>query len=246
MKSDSRIKAIIIDDEDLAREGLNLMISEVSDIEIVAMCSNGVDAVKTINSLKPDVIFLDIKMPIVNGFDVLELLGKEAPAVIFVTAYDEFAVKAFEANALDYLLKPVNPERLRKSIEKLKKHFKTDSSAIENVISVHKKEQTNIERILVRDGSTVHVIPVEDILWLESQDDYVAIKTEKSVFLKLERLGKFEEQLNKQKFKRIHRSYIINLNCLQRIENHRFAILKNGAKLPVSRSGYSRLFETNE
>jgi len=244
MNPELKIKAIIIDDEDLAREGLRLMLMDFDGIEIVASCSNGIDAVKMINSLSPDVIFLDIQMPHITGFEVLELLGKEAPVTIFVTAYDEYAVKAFEANALDYLLKPINPERLKKSILKLYQKTNPDPLAIENVIAGQNKILKNIGRILVRDGDTVHVIPVEDILWLEAQDDYVAIKTENDVFLKLERLGKLEQQLNPQKFKRIHRSYIVNLDYLQRIENQRFAVLKNGKKLPVSRSGYSRFFES--
>lgn len=243
MNSNQTIRAIIIDDEDLARESLNLLLMEFAEVEIIALCSNGIDAVKKINNLKPDIIFLDIKMPHIDGFEVLELLGKEAPATVFVTAFDEYAVKAFEANALDYLLKPVNPERLRKSILKFSEKLSPDPAAIENVISGHNRSRKNIGRILVRDGSDVHIIPVEDILWLEAQDDYVAIKTEKNVFLKLERLGRIEQQLDPQKFKRIHRSYIVNLNYLLRIENQRFAVLKNGAKLPVSRSGYARFFE---
>lgn len=242
MNSNQTIRAIIIDDEDLARESLNLLLMEFAEVEIIALCSNGIDAVKKINNLKPDIIFLDIKMPHIDGFEVLELLGKEAPATVFVTAFDEYAVKAFEANALDYLLKPVNPERLRKSILKFSEKLSPDPAAIENVINGRNKSRKNIGRILVRDGSNVHVIHVEDILWLEAQDDYVAIKTEKNVFLKLERLGRIEQQLDPQKFKRIHRSYIVNLDYLQRIENQRFAVLKNGAKLPVSRSGYSNFF----
>jgi two-component system LytT family response regulator len=243
MNPDSKIKVIIIDDEELAREGLKLMLMEFAHIEIVDLCSNGIDAVKQVTRLKPDVIFLDIKMPHIDGFEVLELLGEDAPVTIFVTAYDEYAVKAFEANALDYLLKPVNPERLKKSISKLIQKVSANSSGIEKVLAGHIEERKNISRIMVRDGNNVHIIPVEDILSLEAQDDYVAIKTEKSVFLKLERLGRLEQQLNPQKFKRIHRSYIVNLDWLQHIENQRFAVLKNGSKLPVSRSGYSRFFK---
>ncbi len=242
MNPESKIKTIIIDDEDLAREGLRLMLMGFANIEIAALCSNGIDAVKKINNLKPDVIFLDIQMPHIDGFEVLELLGQDAPTTIFVTAHDEYAVRAFESNALDYLLKPVNPGRLKKSILKLTQKIIPDSTALRNVINSHSESRKDIERILVRDGNIVHIILVDDILWLEAQDDYVAIKTKENVFLKLERLGRLEQQLSSQKFKRIHRSYIVNMDFLQRIENQRFAVLKNGTKLPISRSGYARFF----
>jgi len=236
----SKLTALIVDDEELAREGLKLLLLDFPNIEIIGLCTNGIEAIKQANILNPDVIFLDIQMPYLDGFEVLELLGKEAPNIIFITAYDSFAVKAFEANALDYLLKPVNPERLKQSISKL---TQKTSPSIENFIHQKIESRKNINRILVRDGKNVHVIPVNEILWLQAQDDYVAIKTAKSVFLKLERLGKLELQLNSQKFKRIHRSYILNMDYLQRIEDQRFAVLKDGSKLPVSKSGFTRIFE---
>jgi two-component system, LytTR family, response regulator len=242
MNPKKKIKTIIIDDEQLAREGLELALKDFEIIDVVALCPNGFQAIKQIRQLNPDVIFLDIQMPRINGFEMLELLAEDAPTTIFVTAFDEYAIKAFESNALDYLLKPVNPKRLEKAILKLQDKLKQTEPSLQNVINMDKQRRKNISRVLVRDGGTVHVIPVSEILWLEAQDDYVAIKTANNVFLKLERLGQLEQQLEPEKFKRIHRSYILNLDYLQQVENHQFAVLKNGARLPISRSGYSRLF----
>ena len=233
---------IVVGDEDLAREAMVSLLNDIEDIQVIAECNNGIDAIKQVKDLNPQLLFLDIKMPHLNGFEVLELLGKEAPPTIFVTAYDEFAIKAFEANAIDYLLKPVNPARLKKSLEKLRSLSEFNLRGVENVIHEHQVKQ-NIERILVRDGSNVHIISLKDILWLEAQDDYVAIKTEENVFLKLERLGKFEELLSPQKFRRIHRSYLVNMDWVERIEDQNSAILKTGHKIPVSRSGYNRFFK---
>ena len=235
------MKAIVVDDEELARDALIGLLSAFPEIEVVAVCSNGLELLKRVKPAKPDVIFLDIHMPQLNGFEILELLGDEAPAIIFVTAYDEFAVKAFEANALDYLLKPVNPERLEKSIKKLRDQDKTNPVGYNNILKTH-KAQSKLNRILVKDGSNVHIIPVAEIIWLEAQDDYVAIHTEKNLFLKLERLVNFENALDEGKFKRIHRSYIVNMDFVQRIENQKWIVLNSGKKLPVSRSGYSRYF----
>lgn len=236
------MRVIVVDDEDLAREALVSLLSGIKAINIVAECNNGLDAIKHIRELNPDLLFLDIKMPGINGFEVLEVLGKEAPPTIFVTAFDEFAIKAFEANAIDYLLKPVNPERLKKSLAHLQSLANFNPGKVENVIHAWQSNQT-IQRILVRDGNKVHIIAVKDILWLEAQDDYVAIKTKKDNFLKLDRLSRLEELLNPQKFKRIHRSYIINMDYLDRVENQNTAILKTGQTLPVSRAGYTRVFK---
>ncbi len=243
MNPEQKIKAIIIDDEQLAREGLEIALKAFDTIDVIAHCPNGFEAIKQIRQLNPDIIFLDIQMPHINGFEMLELLGEDVPATIFVTAFDEFAIKAFDSNALDYLLKPVNPKRLEKAILKLQDKLKQTKKSLQNVINLDKQRRKNISRVLVRDGGTVHIIPVSDILWLEAQNDYVAIKTDKNVFLKLELLGQLEQQLEPEKFKRIHRSYIVNLDYLQQVENNQFAILKNGARLPISRSGYTRLFK---
>ncbi len=235
------MKAIVVDDEELAREALLDLLAPFYEIDVIAVCSNGFELIIKLKELKPDVIFLDIRMPQLNGFEVLELLGDEAPDIIFVTAYDEFAVKAFEANALDYLLKPINPERLKKSIEKLKNSGDVNYKGYNKILDIQ-KEQISLNRILVKDGSNVHIIPVNEIVWLEAQDDYVAIHTEKNLFLKLDRLSNFENLLDERLFKRIHRSFIVNMDYVQRIENQKWAVLKSSKKLPISRSGYSRYF----
>jgi len=235
------MRAIVVDDEELAREAISGLLHEIEGITLIAECSDGIEAIKKVKSLNPDVLFLDIKMPQLDGFEVLELLGDDAPRTIFVTAFDEFAVKAFEANAVDYLLKPVSRERLQQSLEKLKS---LDDYKIAYQRILREKEQKNkyLERILVRDGHAVHIIPAEEILWLEAQDDYVAIKTDNNLFLKLDRLSRLEERLNEDKFKRIHRSYIVNMDFVQRVEDQKWVILKSGKKLPVSKSGFTRFF----
>ena len=245
MSSTSKIRSIVVDDEKLALKGLAMLLEGFPEIDIIATCSNGVQAIRKIRQLRPDVVFLDIHMPHLNGFEVLELLGDECPLVVFVTAYDEYAVKAFEADAVDYLLKPVNPERLTQTVERLIHKDEIAQKRQKHLLQKQQNSKKNIDRILVRDNNTVHVIPVADVLWIEAQDDYVAIKTIKDIFLKLDRLSSLEKQLNHEKFIRIHRSYILNTNFLVRIEDQRFAVLKNGRKLPVSRSGYSRLFDKN-
>ena len=182
------IKSIVVDDEDYARAGLVSMLAEIPDVQVIAECENGLDAINKIQELKPDVVFLDIKMPHIDGFEVIDLLGNEIPAIIFVTAFDEYAVKAFEANAVDYLLKPVNPQRLKQSILKLISSMDNSQPALLHMLDEHKESQKNISRILVRDGQKVHVIAVDEITYIEAQDDYVAIRTAKDVYLKLERL----------------------------------------------------------
>ena len=236
------MRVIVVDDEELARESLVSLLKDTRDIEIIAECSNGLDAIKKVRELKPQLLFLDIKMPRLNGFEVLDLLGNEAPPTIFVTAFDDFAIKAFEANAIDYLLKPVNPERLKQSLKKLVSYNAFNIEGVEKVIQQYQANQ-KAERILVRDGNNIHIISIKDILWLEAQDDYVAIKTKDDMFLKLDRLSKYEELLAPQKFRRVHRSYLVNIDQIERIEKQNTAILKTGERIPVSRSGYNRFFK---
>jgi len=235
------MRVIVVDDEELARESLVSLLNNSPEIEIIAECSNGLEAIKKVRELKPQLLFLDIKMPRLNGFDVLELLGSEAPPTVFVTAFDDFAIKAFETNAIDYLLKPVNPARLKQTLEKLATYNEFSIDSVEKVI--HEYRNQRIERILVRDGDNVHIIPLKDILWIEAQDDYIAIKTKDDVFLKHDRIGKFEELLAAQKFRRVHRSFLVNIDRIERIENQNTAVLKTGHKIPVSRSGFNRFFK---
>lgn len=246
MKSSVKsISAILVDDETLAREVLREHIASHPEITIVAECSNGFDAVKAITELKPDLLFLDIQMPKLNGFEVLELVDHR-PTVIFVTAYDQYALKAFEVHAVDYLLKPFSKDRFEEAVVHAKKNLEHGRSlAIEKVISGAQTKEQPIERILVREGSKVHVIPVEKIDYIEAQDDYISVKTDGKSLLKQHRLSDLESSLDPARFVRIHRKFILNLDRLARIElyakDSRVAILKDGTRLQVSRAGYEKL-----
>ncbi|UCH96633.1 MAG: response regulator transcription factor [Candidatus Aminicenantes bacterium] len=244
----NKIRAIIVDDEALARESLKETISQFEDIEMISECANGFEAVQAVQQTKPDLIFLDIQMPKLDGFDVVELLGKEAPAIIFVTAYDEYALRAFEAEALDYLLKPVSNKRLQKSIERVRERLNSKvPQEMERFIDHHQENMAPLTRILIRDGMNIHIIPQEDIVFVEAKEDYVKFHTEERAYLKLERMSNLERKLDYRNFCRIHRSYLLNINYLVKIEPYskdsRIAKLKNGKSLPISRSGYNRLME---
>ncbi len=246
MKSDTRsISTIIVDDETLAREVLREHLSDHPEIEVIAECSNGFDAVKAITELKPNLLFLDIQMPKLNGFEVLELV-EHAPAVIFVTAYDQYALKAFEVHAVDYLLKPFGKDRFEEALAHAKKNLEVGSApSPKEVIPPASEGDQPIERILIREGSKVHVIPVERVDYVEAQDDYIAVRTDGKSLLKQHRLSDLEKALDPSRFVRIHRKYILNLDRLARIElyakDSRVAILKDGTRLQVSRAGYDKL-----
>ena len=247
----NKIKAIIVDDEALGRESLKETLGQFEDIEIINECANGFEAVQAVQQSKPHLIFLDIHMPKLDGFDVVELLGKEAPAIIFVTAYDEYALRAFEAEALDYLLKPVSPQRLQKSIHRVRERLNAKTpQKMERLIDHHQESMAPLSRILIRDGIHIYIIPVEDIIYIEAQEDYVKFYTEERAYLKLERMSNLAGKLDSQYFCRIHRSYILNINYLVKIEPYskdsRIAKLKNNKSLPISRSGYNRLLELIE
>ena len=241
------IKTIIVDDEELARSLLREYCSYHPNIQIVAECANGFEAVKAVTELDPDLMFLDIQMPKLSGFEVIELLD-ESPAVIFVTAFDQYALKAFDVHAVDYLLKPYGKERfneaLNLAIQRLNKHQsgRTKQLAIEA-----KPSGQLMERILIKEGSKVLVIPVEKIDFIEAQDDYASFRFEGKSHLKIQRLADLESSLDPRRFVRIHRSYILNIDRLSKIElfakESRTAILKDGTKLPVSRTGYDKLKE---
>jgi two-component system LytT family response regulator len=246
----NKIKVIIVDDESLARQITKSYLSTRSDIEILSECSNGFDAIKKINELKPDLIFLDIQMPKLNGFEMLELI-ENPPIIVFTTAYDNFALKAFEVSAVDYLLKPFSEERfsaaLEKAISQLGDRFQ-QNSAIVNIIKTHDEKIEFLERVVIKDGGKITIIPVEEIKWIEAQDDYVLINSEKGRFLKQKTMKYFENHLNENQFVRIHRSYIINLDFLQHLEqtdteSYRL-VLKNGKELPVSKTGLTKLKST--
>lgn len=240
-----QIRTIIVDDEEPARQLLRRYIAEIPNVELVAECSNGFEAVKSITELKPDVVILDIQMPKLSGFEVIELLD-DPPFILFSTAYDEYALRAFEVHALDYLLKPYSVERLKEAFERVKERLAQRTP--QKLHSLAEKVQENaspLERILVKEGSKVVVIPVNSISYIEAQDDYVALHAEGKKHLKQQRMAQLEKLLDSSKFIRIHRSYILNIEHLYRIElyakDSRLVILRDGTKIPVSRSGYKKL-----
>ena len=243
------LRVIIVDDEDLARALVREFLAAHADIEIVAECANGFDAVKAITELDPDLVFLDIQMPKLNGFEVLELAGRRA-RTIFVTAYDQYALKAFEVHAVDYLLKPYSQKRFDEALA----HARTSMGGVANaanlpdareaVVSEALARNKPLGRVLIRDGAKVHVIAVDKIDFIEAQDDYVQIHSEGKGYLKNQRLAELESQLDAGVFVRIHRSYILNLACISRIEQGKdshSAILKDGTRLPISRSGLQKV-----
>jgi len=240
------IKAIIVDDEALSREALRNALAGYNDVELLQECPNGIEGLQAIQKHSPDVVFLDIQMPKLDGFDVVELLGDNEPVIVFVTAHDDYALQAFEAQAMDYLLKPVNKERLKKTIERLRIRLQSSNDqSLKKLVVSHQNQQAPLTRILIRDGMNVSIIPTEDIIYIEASDDYVTLFTLRESYLKYDRMSRLEQMLDPQYFCRIHRSYILNIKYLQKIEPYtkdsRVAILNNGVSLPISRSGYSRL-----
>lgn len=244
------MKVVIIDDEPLARSIVLEYLQEHKNIEVVAECGDGFQGVKAITQHKPDLVFLDIQMPKINGFEMLELL-EEVPSVIFATAFDEFAIKAFEANAIDYLLKPFSKERFDKAIEKWQqKQNKVVASEnkVEQLLNNTTKQPDEKNRIVVKVGADIRIVAVNDVIYFEAYDDYVKIFTKDTYYLKKKTMNYYEDLLDSSKFFRTHRSFIINLQELTRIEplekNTYIALLKNGKKVPLSRSGYVKLKET--
>ena len=240
------MKAIIIDDEPLARSIVKEYLQYYPKVELLAECKDGFEGVKAIQQYQPDLIFLDIQMPKINGFEMLELI-EQPPALIFTTAFDEYAIKAFESHAVDYLLKPFSRERFDKAISKWLLSG-NDGTAKTNLIPfLYSAARTPAEqqRVVVRLSGKIRIIPVDDIHYLEAADDYVKIHTKDGSFLKNKTMGHFEQVLNKDQFVRTHRSYMINISEITRIdpyekENH-LAILKSGARVPVSKAGYVKL-----
>ncbi len=240
-----KLSCIIVDDEELARDVIREYLAPYPDIEILAECSNGFEAVKAASETRPDLIFLDIQMPKLNGFEVLELIGAEN-GVIFTTAYDEYALRAFEVHAVDYLLKPFSAERFREALEHARFHLNVGRlTPLSTLVAESRKQHLPLQRVLIRDGSRVHVLPLEKIDYIEAQDDYVCFKSAGKEYLKQESMADIESLLDPGRFIRIHRSYILNIERLAKLElyakDSHVAILTDGAQLPVSRSGYARL-----
>ena len=244
----NKIKTLIIDDESLARDLLRHYLSKDERVEIIGECSNGFEGVLAIQELNPDLVFLDIQMPKITGFEMLELVP-DPPVIIFSTAYDQYAIRAFEANAIDYLLKPYPSERvtaaLNKAVEKLK--TKSIDPEINKLIKTHDEESGILNRVVVKSGRKIQVIPIESIHYIESQDDFVMIYCNEGHFMKQKTMKFFEEHLDANQFVRIHRSYLLNLSHISEIQQYEkeswIVLTKQGAKLKVSKAGYSNLKE---
>jgi two-component system LytT family response regulator len=239
-------KIVIIDDEPLARSIVMEYLQHQKEMEVVAECNNGYEGVKAIIQHKPDLVFLDIQMPKINGFEMLELLDT-IPPVIFATAFDEYAIKAFEANAVDYLLKPFSKERFNVALEKWLSKKGNDPAGIQNLLENSEKQIEEKNRIVVKNNTEITIVPVNDVFYIEAYDDYVKIFTKDNYYLKKKTMNYYEQVLDPSQFFRVHRSFIINLQQLTRIEplekNSYVVLLKSGKKIPLSRPGYSKLKE---
>ncbi|HEX9368846.1 MAG TPA: LytTR family DNA-binding domain-containing protein [Vicinamibacterales bacterium] len=242
------LRIVVVDDEALARAVVREYAAADPDVEIVADCANGFEAVKAVSELKPDLVLLDVQMPKLDGFEVLELLGRDQP-VIFITAYDQYALKAFEVHAVDYLLKPFSAERFQEAIARARERRRATTTApiddLDKIVRDAKPRTGPAGRVLIRDGAHVHVLPVDTIDYVEAQDDYVAFKSDGKQYLKDQTLSAVEETLDPSRFVRIHRSFILNIDRISKVElyakDSRMAILRDGTRLPVSRAGYARL-----
>ena len=239
------LRVAVVDDEEPARVLLREYLGRDGAVEVVAECRNGFEAVKAVNELAPDLLFLDIQMPKLNGFEVLELLGRDVP-VVFVTAFDEHAIRAFEVHAVDYLLKPISPERVTVALERARERIesRTPMPAAE-LAEAGRPKDAPLSRVLVRQGPRVHVISAEKLDWVEAQDDYVSLNSEGKAYLKQQTMTDLERQLDSSRFVRIHRSYLLNVDRLARIETEggepREVVLVDGTRLPLSRSGHQRI-----
>ncbi len=241
------LTAVILEDEELARQITKKYLELFPQIEVIAECSDGFEGIKAIQTLRPDILFLDIKMPKLSGFEVLELIDNK-PEIIFTTAHDEFAIKAFEQNAVDYLMKPFSKERFSQAVEKAIARIQTENdkntfTKIEEAKEQIQSEQLN--RIVIRNGSNIKIIPTETIHYIEAQDDYVMIYANEGRFLKQQTMKYYENCLDSKLFIRIHRSYIIKIDQIKQIQPYEkdSYIVKtaSGAKLSVSKAGYKKL-----
>jgi len=244
-----KIRIIIIDDETPARELIKHYLKEVDSIEVIAECADGFTGLKSISSLKPDLVFLDIQMPRLTGIELVEVLT-EKPEIIFATAYDQFALRAFELNAVDYLMKPFEKRRFLEAVKKAVDKIRSGSGnnvPANQLLSIKEDLPSPVNRIVVRKANSINIIPVDQVRYVEAQDDYVMIYHSTGKALKQQTMKFYEDNLPKSDFVRIHRSYIVNVTEINRIEpygkdNH-VAILQSGDKLPVSRAGYKQLRE---
>ncbi len=238
-------KVVIIDDEPLARAVVKECLLQHPKLELVEECGNGFEGFKAIQQHNPQLVFLDVQMPKITGFEMLELIDKP-PHIIFTTAYDEYAIRAFEANAVDYLLKPFSQDRFNKAIGKWEEMIgKPGDAATGSLLKQVPGHPAQQQRIVVKTGTKIKIIPLQEVHYLEAADDYVKVVTAEGSFLKKSTMAYYEQVLNPSLFVRTHRSYMLNLQEITRIdpyekENH-IAILRSGAKVPVSKSGYPKI-----
>ena len=242
-----KLRAVMADDEELARRILREYLEAEPDIEIAAECANGFEAVKAIHELKPDVVFLDVQMPKLDGFEVLELIDN-GPAVVFVTAFDQYAMRAFEAAAVDYLLKPFSAERFRATLDRVRSRKRADVPCVpRDLKQAARAPGEYLGRVVVKDGPRVHVIPVGKLDYAEAQDDYVGLRCEGKTWLKQQTISNLEAGLDPRRFVRLHRSFVVNVERISRIEANTkdtwIAVLADGSRIPVSRAGYVRFRE---
>jgi two-component system, LytTR family, response regulator len=243
------VRILIVDDEALARSYLVEQLGSAADVEIVGQAANGFDAVKMAEELPCDLLLLDVQMPKLSGFEVMELLGARAPAVIFVTAHDEFAVQAFQIHAVDYLLKPVEPARLQQALQRARERLRDpvpDRAALSAKVALAARPPGQwLERVVIREGTRVHVVSAQAVDFIEAQDDYLVIAAGDKRYRKQQTLAQLETQLDPTRFVRIHRSFVLNVERIARIEPYAKdswqVFLSNGSHLPMSRSGYQRL-----
>lgn len=245
MSANRKWKALIVDDEELARKLLREMLASHPEIEIVGECGNGMEAVKAVAEHEPELLFLDVQMPKLSGFDVLELVDPAGLAVIFVTAFDQYAMKAFDVHAVDYLLKPYSKERFEAALERAKSQKAKKAPDAAALAATARPAGQFLERIVVKDGTKVTLVPTAKLDYVEALDDYVSLATEGKKLLKQQTISSLEAALNPAVFVRIHRSFVVNFERVSRIEPYgkesKVAVLGNGVKLPVSRAGYERL-----
>jgi two-component system LytT family response regulator len=245
MTNSDPIIVLIVDDEAPARAIVREYLTDYPQFVVAAECANGYEAVKAVGEHRPDLIFLDIQMPKLDGFEVLDLLETK-PQVVFVTAYDEYALRAFEVHAIDYLLKPFTAARFAEVVAHAEEMVRRrEGEPRESMTSVASSIRKPLQRIAFRDGATIDVVPVQRIDYIEAQDDYVHVWSRGQRYIKQQTLGELEALLDAARFIRVHRSYIVNLESLARVEPYakdsRVALLKDGTRIPISRAGYERL-----
>lgn len=246
-----KIKTLIIEDEAPARRLLKEFLKSYPEVELMDECTDGFEGARKIMELKPDLIFLDVQMPRINGFEMLELLrGEDIPLIIFTTAFDEYAIKSFEYNTCDYLLKPINQERFEKAVKKALDQLKEKQDRLPDMNQMVDDALGGgkyLDRIVIRSGSNIHVVYCEDLLCIEASDDYVIVHSAADQWVKKQTLKFYEDKLDPREFVRVHRSFMVKTSAISRIEPYSkdayIAVLQNSMKVSVSKAGYSRLKE---